>query len=986
MKTRWSVRVGFLVIVFLTSFFPPNLRGDDTFANSIRPFLVKNCFKCHQSGLPDQKEPKGDVDFTILKSEKDLLANAEMIGQIIDVLASGDMPPESEPEVADEVRKKLIGQLKQALKRTTEKRQSTRVRRLNRFQYNYTVKDLFRLDRDVFALSEKLMTRHSDYLKRNLKQMPDEVRAESHALSPRPGLRNVKAFPKDLRAAHGFDNQSNQLTMSPLLLDAFLRLAVSIVESPDFNDKTVGIWKELFAEPTDPSLRKEEIKNRLTRFLTRAFRSQPDSQVVDRYTDFVLAKIETGMTFTDSMKKAVSAALSSPLFLFRVETGEAELKQNELASRLSYLLWSSAPDDELLKLAHEQKLLQPDVLQATIDRMFVDPKIERFLDTFPAQWLQLENVLAATPDPAKQRYFSLDKNHPASLQMLIEPLLLVDAAFVENRPISDLIQPEFGYQSRFLQTWYTSSLKPPKVDVKKINEENRAKDQLRKLLGEEIKNAESTRASLTDPIRKKLLQQKSTDNEIKHVDLKPLASWEFDGDLKASKGGLDLQPHGKIEFKNGMVRLNKSYLLSQPIPVDLNAKTLEVWCTVPNLDMRGGGVMGIQGEGDFFDTIVIGERKPRHWISGSNGFSRTLDFPESTPEDQTDQLLHLVMVYKADGSTLLYRNGQPYGKPFKRGRAVFPKNRSRVIFGLRHLPAGGNRFLNVSIDRALLYDRALNPEEVAAANSGKHLYVTDKEMVAAMSDEQKEKKLELDQLITAKSEQLKKVTPNQDPKKAVQDARNRYDNEIRQQLRDQVFRRIKNEDPRYGGVITNAAIMSMTSGPKRSHPIARGAWIIEVIFNDPPPPPPNDVPPLNEDSGDQNLTIREKFKVHRENPDCAGCHSRLDPLGFAMENFDLTGRWRDRYSNGRDVDMKGKLMRRHEFENVVDFKKAILNENDRIAKAFTKHLLRFALGRELSALDQLEVEQIAERSRAEKFAFRKILKEVILSETFLNSK
>jgi hypothetical protein len=114
--------------------------------------------------------------------------------------------------------------------------------------------------------------------------------------------------------------------------------------------------------------------------------------------------------------------------------------------------------------------------------------------------------------------------------------------------------------------------------------------------------------------------------------------------------------------------------------------------------------------------------------------------------------------------------------------------------------------------------------------------------------------------------------------------------ELRAKMRSPIFERVAATDPRYGGIITNAAMLSMNSGPKRTHPIARGAWIIEVIFNDPPPPPPNAVPPLNEDDSAKELTIREKFAAHRKNPSCAGYHSRIAPLGFAMENFDIIQR------------------------------------------------------------------------------------------------
>ena len=232
---------------------------------------------------------------------------------------------------------------------------------------------------------------------------------------------------------------------------------------------------------------------------------------------------------------------------------------------------------------------------------------------------------------------------------------------------------------------------------------------------------------------------------------------------------------------------------------------------------------------------------------------------------------------------------------------------------------------------------------------------------------------------------LKKIPKNADLNKARQEIQRRYDDEIRKKLYSQTFQRVASSDPRYGGIITNAAMLSMTSGPKRTHPVARGAWVLGVVFNDPPPPPPNDVPPLKEEENEKNLTIRETFSKHRENPDCAGCHSRIDPLGFALENFDITGRWRDKYENGRDVDMSGKLVRKHDFKSIVEFKESLSRENKRITKAFIGHLLRFSLARELSPSDSLEIDHILEKTEKDDFKIRSLIKAVILSETFLNS-
>ncbi|MEK6237984.1 MAG: DUF1588 domain-containing protein [Planctomycetales bacterium] len=957
-----------------------NGRAADDFEGFLKPLLAKNCAKCHGG-----KKPKGEIDLRGIATAKQLLGNPKLIKEVIEAVAANDMPPEDEPQLDEKTRVKLIASLKSMLRESTSGNEIQRIpiRRLNRFQYNNSVKDLFGLKIDVFNLTEKLMTRHGNYLDSGADKMPDRVQASCRSLIAEGGMQDVNAYPKDLRAAHGFDNQANQLTLSPLLLDAFLKLSVSILDSPDFKPENVGAWNDFFKEPAAGSDLDAEVRNRLAPFLRKAFRRSVDNETLDRYAVYAVSKIKAGSPFTDGMKQVASAALSSPMFLYRYGSEDGKEKQFELASDLSFFLWGSSPDLELLRLAESGELSKPENLTKTLDRMFADPKIERFLDAFPAQWMQLENVLGATPDPRKHKFFSLDKNNPASLQMVLEPLLLFDAVFMEDRPVIELIAPEFSYQSDFLKTWYNSDLTPPKVDSRQVVEENRVRDEKRKSLGEVIKSTQQELDALILPVRSKLLAARKQGGSKEPVDLKPHAAWEFNGDLKSSANALELKAHGKIKYENGMVVLNNAYLQSKILPIELKAKTLEAWCKLGDVNQRGGGVMTVQGPGDFFDSIVLGERKPRHWISGSNGFSRTEDFPGSTDETATNEMLHLAMVYQADGTTALYRNGKPYGKSYRKAAAAFPKNQTTILFGLRHLPAGGGKHLNVKLDKARLYDRALSAEEVAASHSGDNLHLSDADVLAAMSPEQQAKRTALTKTLKQSEIDLKRVPKNQDPRRLQQDSQKRFENEMRNKMRSRNFQRTAASDPRYGGVITNAAMMSMTSGPKRTHPIARGAWIIEVIFNDPPPPPPNDVPPLNEDAGAANLTIREKFAQHRENPVCAGCHARLDPLGFALENFDITGRWRDKYENGRDVDSSGTLMKKYQFDGVVRFKESLVKEDRRFAKAFTGHLLRFALSRELAPVDSLTIDAIVDKTESEKFKLKSLIREVVLSESFL---
>ncbi|MGE3778863.1 MAG: DUF1588 domain-containing protein, partial [Pirellulaceae bacterium] len=201
-----------------------------------------------------------------------------------------------------------------------------------------------------------------------------------------------------------------------------------------------------------------------------------------------------------------------------------------------------------------------------------------------------------------------------------------------------------------------------------------------------------------------------------------------------------------------------------------------------------------------------------------------------------------------------------------------------------------------------------------------------------------------------------------------------------------IFRRVPLADTRRGGIITNAAVMTMTSTPTRTQPITRGAWLNEVIFNDPPKPPPADVPPLPEVDKEElaQLTIRERLAVHRQRADCAGCHNRIDPLGFALENYGPTGVWRDKYENGRDVDPSGQLFQQYEFKTLAEFKSLLLHEKHRFIRAFVSHLMSYGLGRELGPADSPARDDITARAVAGQDTMRSILKAIAMSDPFLH--
>lgn len=657
---------------------PASAGMQETFADVVKPVFQKNCVKCHGKN----GKAEGEVNLFALKNSEDLTAKPALIRDVIDALESEYMPPEGEPGLVRKQRATLVGRLKELLQKAVGSQKTfprTPIRRMNRFQYNNAVQDLFQLNVVVFPLPERMLREHGNYFQPHTGKMPDQLKAGSRPLGKSQlierRLAGVTPFPQDLRAEHGFDNRGDHLSLSPLLLESFFRLSQSIVESPDFHAKTCGIWPEFFAPPPKNAGKNTEeiVRNRLSGFLTRAFRRPVENELLDRYTGHVLTQIDEGSTFTDSMKSAAAAAIASPQFFYLRDRAANENGENreplddfDLASRLAFFLWGSIPDRQLLDLAGEGKLHEQDVLTRQVERMLRDRRLKRFCDSFPAQWLQLERIISSTPDPEKYPQFYFAK-YRASMHMMLEPLLLFETVLIEDRSILQFIDSDFSYRSNLLRAWYR------------------------------------------------------------------------------------------------------------------------------------------------------------------------------------------------DGS---------------QGKAGSP------------------------------------------------------------------------------------VVVN--------------------------FRRVPIKDRRQGGMLTNAAVMTMTSGTNRTKPMTRGAWVAGVILNDPPEPPPADVPPLAEkpQADEKNLTIRERFAVHRKRPDCASCHQKIDPLGFALENYNAAGIWRDDYENGREVDAGGVLFGRREFRDIVEFKDSLLAEKDRFTRAFASHLLSFALGREVGVEDSLALDRIAGETAAADYRIQALIKQVVLSKPF----
>ena len=664
-----------LLTVLTTAVFGHSTFAAEPAADAVVPVLQQHCIQCHGK----DGKVKGKVDLRSLAAgEKH--APPELLTKILNAVKDREMPPEDEPQLGDAAHQQLVAALETQLAesiRTSAVPPRTPVRRMNRFQYANAVEDLLDLKVELFALPERVVREYDDYFQPASGKMPDTLKAGNRPLGKSqliaPRLNGVAPFPQDLRADHGYDTRADLITLSPLLMESFLTLSRSIVDSPDFGSKTCGQWQVLLAGAPKGEKKENVLRERTRKFLTRAFRRRVEGAVLERYVAHGLARLKAGATITECMKDVVVAALVSPQFLYLYDgatTGDKpeRLDDYELASRLSFFLWGSLPDEKLLAAAAAGTLRDPATFAAQADRLMNDRRMKRFCDSFAGQWLKIEHALAS--EPKKELYPDFYFSIRGTSQMMLEPLLLFETVFVENRSILDFIHSDYTYRSDVLARFYRHE--------------------------------------------------------------------------------------------------------PQPLPMT-------------------------------------------QWVA------------------------------------------------------------------------------------------------------------------------------------------------------------------------PQKFNRVPVTSKREGGVITSAAVLTMTSNATRTQPITRGAWLVSVIFNDPPPPPPANVPALDEDghhAGTANLTLRQKLALHQERADCAGCHAKIDPYGFALENYDAVGRWRDTYEQGQAIDCGGKIFNKRTFTGIEEFKDGLLAEKDRFARAFATHLLAYALGREVAPADQPALDGVVRATAADGYRLRTLMRQIALSEPF----
>ena len=197
------------------------------------------------------------------------------------------------------------------------------------------------------------------------------------------------------------------------------------------------------------------------------------------------------------------------------------------------------------------------------------------------------------------------------------------------------------------------------------------------------------------------------------------------------------------------------------------------------------------------------------------------------------------------------------------------------------------------------------------------------------------------------------------------------------------FRRVTLGDERRGGLLGMGSVLMVTSYGNRTSPVLRAKWVLENILGTPPPPPPGDVPPFPPEAGadGQPRSVRERLAQHRENPMCANCHAPMDPLGFALENFDAVGKWRTLDANA-PIDASGVLVDGTSFTGPAELRRVLVDRREQVVRTVAEKLLTYAVGRGLESSDAPVVRRVSRQAAGANYRWSSLVLEIVNSTPF----
>ena len=972
---------------------------------AVKPFLEKHCFDCHG---PDLK--KGDYRFDTLSTDLSNVKNLETWQNILDQLNLGEMPPKKKPGPPIEEVTPVVDTLTARLKLTYAERRSTDrqtvMRRMNRFELRYTLRDLLHLDGPGFRVGS----------------VASLVDNNGNGRIARKGGDPVRNFPAD-EEEEGFDNIGDRLVMSDFLLKLTLAAAEESIGAATNAEQKPAVKTRRFAGHIQTGKTGGSPPTGLDNWSREL---NPDyDEIFERYQRYKrlgpLPILRKGVGTSARYRITVEASghnqkhpwgdiiktNQNEPFILGLHLAVGSLDRNSIP----LVQWELPGDGKKRTFTYETWIDESAIPWLGWENGFYD---RRF---WPGQLVAKYMPEAYRKRPDRKKVSKEEWNAwPREIGM---PLLKAGYKGPSIRVYSLTLEPLIDAWPPKSHTSLYGTGPADKADIESLILSFAQRAFRRPVKQEEI-------ARYVALVRSQM-KAKESGGAIQNLTYKG-----YKGTWRKLPAFSSLTPIYQGSLANGLIDLRPSRMK------DYFGMVFEGKLNAP----RAGDYQFQIASDDGARVIVNGKKVVEHdGLHGASLKKGTIQLSAGTHKIQVE--------YFAFGSPNSFRaswSGPEFGSaPLSVGKSA-PKqltaSNPQAAQAIKALQAGytamlcSPRFLylketngrldNYEIASRLsyfLWSSMPDDKLFVLAKAGKltNVAVVQQQVTRMLKDPKSaaftrhfpENWLGLDKMNCMPPERSGQFRVYWDRKLEPQmvnqtcayfgdlvktngsiqrliNSDYTYLNETlasiiygRNDIRGNYLRKVKLDDPRRGGIFTQPSVMVATANGVDTSPVVRGVWVLESVLGTPPPPPPPDVEPLSPDLRAAK-TIRQQLELHRKQPACNSCHRKIDPMGFAMENFDPIGRWRDKYPKAKNnIDASSTLSTGRKMADIVEFKKMLLTRKDQVARCLTEKLLTYSSGRILEPTDRGEVDRIVSKLKEKGDGLSDLIHLVVQSDVFL---
>lgn len=925
------------------------LCGQPALAADGLPLLNKYCVDCH--GAMDES-PEGDLSLSVDFVSASMTDCGPTLKKALDAIEGYEMPPAESQQPTDEERSSLARGIRRLLGKPSwggaaDPGQPV-LRRLTRLEYNNTVRDLLGLESDVFMFSERLPFERNHY-QPTTRKMPDRLTMGAREYGAKyPVLLRDASMPGDSRAEYGFENRGDAQSLSVVRLQQYIRMAGNIAFHPDLLSRAERMEELL------PGARFRQVTG-----ASQKVKPLAGSQAQLAANNNVVRTADGSVWGLDEFRQ-------------RVDTAHAE-DRGGVFSGEQVLNTTIAGKGGLIRVSYGKNAIRT---------FAINPNEDLWFASFATADESSGSTLLANYKKKQRKYeLTFQSNGGGKFSGISEIGVVVLSRRGEQGTIrikatfDDLstnellvtLRPGAGVDNTFVSFAAKSgrAIKRLAIDGSEFSGDyvllddlafiTRDQPNLQPLVqAEEPVVIESNQAQVTRIELDRDLAKESVEKRLRHLLRRAFRREVLPGEVAvylsvydaARKSGAD----DEFAFRSALqaILASPSFLYLGAGDSSLRPVETHLGASVNEADPSERNAPRVVPLGDYALA------------------SRLSYFLWSSMPD--DELFELAAAGKL------------------RDEVILQSQVRRMLDDRRSIELSENFFVQWLRLRELWSaqpDKKLYPEFYTAINDKRTLardmfgevlllfqtiLVEDRPVIDLIDSEYAFVNGKMMQYYGKHASELLLFAEGQNL--LSDDEQN-----------DRSWNRVKKFDGRRGGLLTSPAMLTLTSFPHRTSSIRRGVWILDTVFNRHPPAPKVAVADIDEQSDSGELTLREKVERHRENEACAVCHNRIDPPGFALENFDAIGRWRE-HDGGEVIDSSGELPGVGTFRTPIEFRSLLLSQKRRFVQGFVEHLLSYALGRKLEYFDVSFVERIVDKAMLENCRISTVVAEIVKSYPF----